>query len=61
MPKEASKFEIIYAAREMNTEYPEIFALPVWEIGRELCYPGVPNCPDCHMQEVCPSVERFHP
>mgnify|MGYP006277562419 CR=1 FL=1 len=61
VPQGASKFEIIYAAREMNTEHPGIFDLPVWEIGREWCKPGVPNCPDCHMRKVCPGVVRFHP
>lgn len=61
VPKGASNFEIIYAAREMHTEYPGIFDFPVWEIGREWCHPGKPNCPECLMSDVCPGADRFHP
>jgi len=51
----ASNFEIVYAAREMNPDYPGVFDLPAWRIGRDWCRPGTPRCAQCVMREVCPS------
>lgn len=59
--KGASNFEVTFAAREMNSDYPGVFDLAVWEIGREWCHPGKPNCPECYMSELCPGASRFHP
>lgn len=61
VPKGASNFEVTFAAREMHSDYPGVFDLAVWEIGREWCHPGKPSCPDCYMSEVCPGASRFHP
>lgn len=52
---EASDWEIIYTARELNPSYPGIFDLPTWEIGRNWCRPQKPTCQKCYMQEFCPS------
>lgn len=61
VPKGASNFEVTFAAREMNSDYPGVFDLAVWEIGREWCHPGKPNCPECYMNDICPGATRFHP
>lgn len=58
--KGASNFEVIWAAREMNPDYPGIFDFAVWDIGRTWCSPGKPNCPECVMREVCPGAGRFY-
>lgn len=60
VPKGAANVEVIWAAREMNPDYPGIFDFAVWKIGRQWCSPGKPNCPECVMRESCPSVERFY-
>ncbi len=52
---QASDEEIIYTARELNPEYPGIFDLAVWEIGRNWCKPNRPQCVDCYMRDCCPS------
>lgn len=61
VPKNASNFEVTFAAREMNSDYPGVFDLAVWEIGREWCHPGKPNCPECYMCAVCPGASRLRP
>jgi len=42
--KNASNDELIYAARELNPEYPGIFDLSCWKIGRKWCKPRKPDC-----------------
>lgn len=61
VPKGASNFEVTFAAREMHSDYPGVFDLAVWEIGRKWCHPGKPSCPECHMRDICPGAARFHP
>jgi endonuclease III len=46
---------LIYKARELHPEYPGIFDLSYWEIGRNWCRPNNPNCSECLMKDVCPS------
>jgi len=46
---------IIYTARELNPEYPGIFDLSCWEIGRNWCRPKNPDCKNCYMSSYCPS------
>jgi endonuclease-3 len=53
---EASNEEVVYAAREMNPEYPGVFDLAAWEIGRGCCHPQRPECGGCRMHGVCPSA-----
>jgi len=52
--KNASNDELIYAARELNPEYPGIFDLSCWEIGRSWCKPQKPDCIDCYLEPYCP-------
>jgi endonuclease-3 len=44
---------IIYRARELHPEYPGIFDLVLWELGRTICLPTRPRCIECHWSELC--------
>ena len=52
----ASNEELIYRARELNPEYPGIFDLSLWEIGREWCRPQGPECVKCYLNDLCPTA-----
>jgi len=52
----ASNEMLIYTARELNPDYPGIFDLAAWEIGRSWCHPRSPECGKCYMQECCPTA-----
>ncbi|KAA0257497.1 iron-sulfur cluster loop [Deferribacter autotrophicus] len=52
--KNASNDELIYAARELNPEYPGIFDLSCWEIGRKWCKPKKTQCKNCYLNDYCP-------
>lgn len=51
--KDASPEELIYKARELNPDYPGIFDLSCWEIGRKWCKPNKPRCQDCLIGKYC--------
>jgi endonuclease III len=51
--KDASPEELIYKARELNPDYPGIFDLSCWEIGRTWCKPTNPKCRDCLIEKHC--------
>jgi endonuclease III len=51
--------QVVYSARSIWPEYPGIFDLPVWEIGRNWCAPTNPKCEQCYMRTICPSAEAF--
>jgi len=55
---EASDEEVIYTARELNPEYPGIFDLAVWEIGRNWCKAKSYNCTSCYMQKHCTTAKE---
>ncbi len=46
--------EVVYAARELNPEYPGVFDLPCFEIGKKWCRPKNPKCEECCLGGVCP-------
>lgn len=48
-----SDMELIYRGRELNREYPGIFDLPAWRIGKEFCSPRDPNCEECDLNRFC--------
>jgi len=56
IPKEASVDEVIYCSRELNPEYPGIFDLSCWEIGRNWCRPKNPECNGCYLTSYCPKI-----
>jgi endonuclease III len=41
------------AARKMNPLFPGELDPALWVIGRKLCRPSDPNCPECPMDGVC--------
>jgi endonuclease III len=51
-----SSEEIIYKARSMNPEYPGVFDLSCWEIGRNWCRPRNTLCEQCYLNNSCPKV-----
>lgn len=50
----ASTNELIYCARELNPEYPGIFDVSAWEIGRYWCRPKELRCTECYLDKYCP-------
>ena len=44
---------VIYAARDLNPDYPGIFDVALWEIGRAVCRPTVPLCSECRLAGYC--------
>lgn len=44
---------MIYIARELNPDFPGIFDLALWDLGRTLCRPAKPRCPECRLSELC--------
>jgi endonuclease-3 len=53
VPKNASVDYLIFRARELHPEYPGIFDLVLWELGREVCRPLQPACPRCRFSGHC--------
>jgi endonuclease III len=49
----ASTDVVIYAARELNPDFPGIFDLVLWEIGRTVCRPRNPDCDSCELSRWC--------
>ena len=43
----------IYKAREINPEFPGMFDLACFGIGRKYCHRTNPNCEDCCMNDLC--------
>lgn len=52
----SSADELLYRARELNPEYPGIFDLSSWEIGRNWCRPNPDKVKyrDCYLDNYCP-------
>jgi hypothetical protein len=47
---------LIYRARELNPEYPGVFDMGAWDLGRRWCRPNQPLCDSCPLSDVCPSA-----
>ncbi|HDQ26359.1 MAG TPA: iron-sulfur cluster loop [bacterium] len=45
--------ETIKAARELYPEYPGIFDLYAWKLGRDICRPTNPECAACELKSLC--------
>lgn len=52
--KNPTNNDVIYCVRELNPEYPGIFDLSLWEIGRKWCRPRNPDCGKCYLNIYCP-------
>ena len=53
VPENPDENAVIYAARELCPEFPGIIDFSLWEIGREYCKAGKPNCAPCPAREGC--------
>lgn len=45
--------EIIFKARQMNPDFPGVFDLPLWKVGRNFCFETSPNCNKCLLNRSC--------
>jgi len=48
--------ELLYCARELNPEYPGLFDLPVWQLGKQVCSSQNPKCEKCYLNAYCPKI-----
>jgi hypothetical protein len=53
VPAGASDLLLIYAAREAYAEFPGIFDLALWRIGRTVCRESAPRCDECPLADLC--------
>jgi endonuclease-3 len=53
VPEGTSDELLIYAAREAHPEFPGIFDLALWRIGKDVCTPIAPHCGTCPLAEFC--------
>ena len=49
---------IVYVARDLNPDFPGIFDLALWDIGRTVCRPQNPQCPKCPLRDLCAYAQR---
>ena len=54
VPLNASREEIINAARKIYPEYPGIADSVIWEIGRDWCKTDLSGCQKCYLNDYCP-------
>jgi endonuclease III len=52
-PTGANDLILIYAAREAHAEFPGIFDLALWRIGRSVCRESAPRCGECPLADLC--------
>ena len=45
---------MIDVARRAHPERPGAIDMPAWLIGRQWCHAGLPDCPACVLNDVCP-------
>lgn len=60
VPQDASNEDIIYRAHEMYPEYPGVFDLVLWDVGRTLCRPENPMCASCEWAAQCGYANADH-
>lgn len=51
----ATNIELINSARDLYPDYPGVFDLPTWEIGRNWCKSSHPECKSCYLSPQCPT------
>ena len=49
---------VVHVARELHPAFPGIFDLAVWDIGRSICRPVNPRCPECPLNDLCAYANR---
>lgn len=50
--------QVIYKAKALHPEFPGMMDLPCWEIGRNWCKSGAPECGACYMHDLCPTASE---
>jgi len=60
VPEGESDEYIIYRAREMYPEYPGVFDLILWDLGRTLCRPENSACTSCEWAAQCAYAHADH-
>ena len=50
---DASNELMVFRARELNPEYPGVFDLVLWELGRNTCRERNPHCKQCPYARQC--------
>lgn len=53
IPDNCSDDHIRYVARELSPSYPGIIDEPLWQIGRDFCHAGDPDCSNCTVASSC--------
>jgi endonuclease III len=60
VPENAPVEVVIYRAQEMYPEYPGIYDLILWELGRTKCRPQNPDCSTCDWANHCAYANGHH-
>ena len=50
--------QIIYKAREINSEFSGLIDFSCWKIGREYCHPTNPNWEKCPLKKCNHALNR---
>lgn len=53
--QDSTPTEVINCAKLLYPEYPGVFDLPTWEVGRKWCKPSHPECMKCYLSPHCPT------
>lgn len=60
VPQNASIEQVVYRAQEMYPEYPGVYDLILWDLGRTKCRPQDPDCSSCEWATHCAYANREH-
>jgi len=55
-PPDATAEQVIYKAKALYPQFPGLMDLPCWEIGRNWCKSRGPECGECYMRNLCPTI-----
>ncbi len=53
VPEDPSTETVVRVARKLHPNFPGIFDLAVWDIGRTVCRPTDPKCEKCSLNDLC--------
>lgn len=60
VPQNASIEQVIYRAQEMYPQYPGVYDLILWDLGRTKCRPQDPDCSSCGWAAHCAYANTNH-
>jgi endonuclease III len=58
VPEDPGLEEVVRAARTLSPDFPGVFDLSLWRIGRTLCRPTNPHCSECMVSDLCAYARR---